>query len=78
MNSSDKNPGKDTFDRLHKFSVPIIILIAGIAAIWRNDLSVAFLPVALAVSVIYLLMVYSWGPIFRAGARLWKRGDQSS
>jgi hypothetical protein len=78
MNSSDRNPGRDTFNRLHKFSVPIIILVAGVTVSWRNDLSVEFLPVACAVSIIYLLMVYSWGLIFRASVKLWKHGRQGS
>jgi ABC-type transport system involved in cytochrome bd biosynthesis fused ATPase/permease subunit len=74
MDSSDKNPAKATFDKYHRISVPLIVLVAGLIAIWRNDLSAAFLPVTLAAATIYMLMVFLWRKIFRTlGAKLSKR-----
>lgn len=57
MNSLNKNPGTETFDRIQRIAVPIIIVVAAILAIWRNEVSVVLLPVALIAAALYLLVV---------------------
>jgi hypothetical protein len=66
MNSSNKNPGTETFDRVQKWAFPVIIVAAAILAVWRNDLSFALLPLALLVAAIYLAIVVSGSRIIRA------------
>lgn len=68
MNSSTRNPGSETFDRIQKVAAPIIIVVAAVLAIWRNDVSIALLPVALIAAALYLLvaaggarLIRSWG-----------------
>ena len=79
MNSSNKaNPATETFDKVQRVSVPIIIVVAAILAIWRNDVSIALLPVALIVAALYLLLVMGGARAVRAFGekRLGHRRDQ--
>lgn len=57
MNSSDRNPATEIFDKGQRIVVPIIIVLAAVLAIVRNDVSIALLPVAVVVAGIYLLVV---------------------
>lgn len=66
MNSLNKNPGTETFDRIQKIAVPIIIVVAAIFAIWRNDVSVALLPVALIAAALYLLIAAGGARLIRS------------
>jgi hypothetical protein len=72
MSPVTKNPATQTFDRIQRVAVPIIIIVAAVLAIWRNDVSIALLPVALVAAAIYLFVVTggtrlirSWGPNHR-------------
>lgn len=74
MNSSNKNPGTETFDRVQKCVVPPIIVVAAVLAIWRNDVSIALLPVALIVAALYLTIVIAGSRIVRAiGLKIQRR-----
>ena len=66
MNYSNKNPGTETFDRVQKWAAPIIIIVAAVLAIWRNDVSIALLPLALIVAALYLTIVIAGSRIVRA------------
>lgn len=66
MNSLDKNPGTETFDRIQRIAVPIIIVVAVSLAIWRNDVSIALLPVALVAAALYLLIVAGGARLIRS------------
>lgn len=66
MNSLNKNPGTETFDRIQRIVVPIIIVIAASLAIWRNDVSIALLPVALIAAALYLLVVAGGARLIRS------------
>jgi len=57
MNSSGKNPATEIFDKGQRIVVPIIIVLAAVLAIVRNDVSIALFPVALVVAGLYLLVV---------------------
>lgn len=57
MNSSNKNPGAETFERIQRRAVVPIILIAAVLAILRNDVSWLLLPIAIGVGALYLLLV---------------------
>jgi hypothetical protein len=66
MNSLNKNPGTETFDRIQRIAVPIIIVVAAILAIWRNDVSIALLPVALIAAALYLFVVAGGARLIRS------------
>lgn len=74
MNSSNKNPGTEAFDRVQRWAILPIILIAAVLAIWRNDVSWAVLPIAIVIGALYLLFVI-WGSrlIRRWGSRVFDR-----
>lgn len=68
------NPGAKTFDRIVKTAAVPIILVAAVLAIWRNQVSWAFLPVALAVGAINLSLVLGGASALRtAGLKLLRR-----
>lgn len=74
MNSSNRNPATEVFDRVQKWAVPLIIIVAAGLAILRNDLSVAFFPLALFVAAVYLAIILVGSRIIRAiGAKLLQR-----
>ena len=74
MNSLNKNPGTDAFDKVQKRVVPLIIVVAAVLAIWRNDVSIALLPLALVAAALYLLVVTAGARVVRAiGLKLWQR-----
>jgi hypothetical protein len=66
MNSSDKNPAMETFERLQrKTAVPIILVVALVALI-ANGASIWMFPIVLAIAAVYFFAVLG-------GARLAKR-----
>lgn len=75
MNSSDKNPALETFDRLQrKTAVPLVLLVA-IAALVVNGASIWMFPVIFTVALIYVFIVIGGGRLIRAGVgRLRGRG----
>jgi hypothetical protein len=66
MNSSNRNSATEVFDRVQKWALPLIIVVAAVLAIWRNDVSVALLPLALFVAALYLAIVIAGSRIVRA------------
>jgi hypothetical protein len=78
MSTLNKNPGTEAFNKVQKIALPLVVVIAAVSAVWRNDVSVALLPVALAGATLYLLMVFGWGRLFRTlGMKFWKRHPDS-
>ena len=74
MNSSNRNPGTETFDRIQRWAVLPIILLAAVLAIWRNEVSWVLFPVALVVGAIFLLIVLGGTSAIRAaGSKFFKR-----
>lgn len=74
MNSSNRNPGTETFDRIQRWAVLPIILVAAVLAILRNQTSWVVLPIALAVGATYLLLVLGGTRAIRtAGSKFLKR-----
>lgn len=68
------NPGTETCERIQRWAVLPTILVAAVLAIWRNQVSWVFLPVALAVGAIYLLLVLGGTSAIRtAGSKFLKR-----
>jgi cation transport ATPase len=66
MDISKKNPATETFDRIQKVVVPIILVVAAVLAIWRNGVSIALLPVALIVAALYLIVVADGARLIRS------------
>lgn len=76
MDFSNKNSATETFDRIQKVVVPIIVVVAAVFAIWRNDVSIALFPVALIVAVLYLTAVAGGVRLIRSfGLKLLDRRD---
>jgi hypothetical protein len=66
MNSSNKNPATEIFDNGQKWVAPLIVIVAAVLAIWRNDVSVGLFPFALLAAAIYLAIVIAGSRIVRA------------
>lgn len=67
MNSSDKNPATETFDRLQKkTAVPLILVVATIALV-ANGASILMFPVILGIVAVYVFIVMGGSRLIRAG-----------
>lgn len=68
MNSSDKNPATETFDRLQKATAIPIVLVVAAAVLIINGASIWLFPVILAVVALYVFGVIGGTRLIRAGA----------
>lgn len=75
MNSSDKNPAMETFDRLQKkTAVPLVLVVATVALI-VNGASIWMFPIIFAVALVYVFIVIGGARLIRTGIeRLRGRG----
>jgi hypothetical protein len=67
MNSSDKNPAMETFDRLQrKTAVPLALVVATVALV-VNGASIWMLPIVFAVAFVYVFIVIGGSRLIRTG-----------
>jgi hypothetical protein len=81
MNSSNKNPATETFDRLQRRTAIPLVLAVTTAALIANDASIWMFPVIFAAALVYVLSIIGGTRLIRAlGARLRgrKRRDKDS
>jgi hypothetical protein len=67
MNSTDKNPATETFDRLQKKTVVPLVLIVATVALIANGASIWMLPVVLAIVSVYVFAIAGGARLVRGG-----------
>jgi hypothetical protein len=78
MNSSDKNPATEMFDRLQrKTAVPLVLLVATVALV-VNGTSIWMFPIIFAVALVYVLIVIGGARLVRDGIDKLRGRDHDS
>lgn len=67
MNSSDKNPATETFDRLQRKTAVPLVLVVATAALVVNGASIWMFPIVLAVAFLYVFIVIGAARLVRTG-----------
>jgi hypothetical protein len=70
MNSTNKNPATEAFDKAQRRAAPLVIVLAAVVAIWLGGAPIAFLPIFLVVGVLYLSIVFAGTRLIRT---VWDR-----
>jgi hypothetical protein len=67
MNSSDKNPAQETYDRLQRKTALPLVLVVAVVALAVKGASIWMLPIVFGIGLVYAFVVFGGGRLVAAG-----------